>query len=206
MKLRISYFLIILLIAGSCSNYEKDDTTALPQRYLKVPKGKIIKTEIYDTISLDARQAGTIVYKWESTNTYPYAKISNPDSSLVVVRDTGTYTIIFNIGQDSSKIIVYSVPKCFVPNSFTPDNTGPVENNVWTPVVMNIISYNLKIFSQDNLKLFESSNFNQMGWQIGWNGMYNGKLCPVGYYYYYLKYTSFIGNEYIKTGYFQLLN
>ena len=190
MKLRVIYFLIAMLIVASCSQYEKDDTPDLPQGYLKVPIRKTIKTE---SRFLDARQTGITVYKWK-TNSLP---ISNPDSPQVVAGDTGTYTVIYNNGQDSSKVIVYPFPICFIPNSFCPNG----RNNLWKIIFNGVSAINVKVFSQDNIKLFETANISQ-----GWDGKYNGKPCSVGYYYFYLKYTSAIGKEYNKTGYFQLFD
>lgn len=199
MKLQITYFLMILLILCSCSKYEKDDSTALPPGYLKVPMGTIIKTELWNTI-LDARQAGITSYKWKTT--CGFSPGTNPDSPLINVYDTGTYTVIFNNGEDSSKVIVYPRPLCYIPNSFSPNREGPSGNDKWIIRFEGISTLNLKVFSTDNIKLYESCNLET----LGWDGTYNRKLCPVGYYYYYLKYTSAIGKEYIKTGYFQLLN
>jgi gliding motility-associated-like protein len=198
MRIRIAYFTIILFIAGSCTQYEKDDTTPIPPAYIKIPMGITIKTELWNTI-FDARQPGITRYKWKTNGMFPPS--SNPDSPQVVAYDTGVYTVVFNDGQDSSKVIVVPQPRCFIPNSFTPDNTGPVSNNGWRPVLNCITTFNLKVFSKKNLLLFESNDVNT----DGWDGKFNGKLCAGGYYYYYLKYTSYIGREYIKTGYFQLL-
>jgi hypothetical protein len=189
MKLQIPYFLMIFFILGSCTQYEKDDTTALPQRNLNVQKGKIIKTEIYDSIILNAKQAGITVYKWKSTNINIYAMMGNPDSPLVIARGTGTFTVIFNNGQDSSKVIVYPRPICYIPNSFTPDR-----NHVWRIFFDGMSAIDVMVFSRDND--FQSK---------GWDGTYDGKLCPVGYYYYVVKYTSAIGKEYTITGYLHLL-
>jgi hypothetical protein len=197
MKPRILYYLIILLLAVSCTNYEKDDTTPLPVRYLKVPMGKTIFVEFAGSIVFDATQAGITKYHWK-TNTWP---VTESDSAITVANDTGIYTVIFNNGQDSSKIIILIDSKCFVPTSFSPDNTGPEQNNLWMPIVYYVTSLNLKVFSKDNLLLYQSSD----RYNYGWDGKYKGRLCPPGYYYYYLKYTSLIGNDYYKTGYFQLL-
>jgi gliding motility-associated-like protein len=193
MKLRIPYFLMILLIVVSCTQYEKDDTSDLPPGYLKVPMGKTIKTELWKTI-LDARQPGVTVYKWKTNSMISPA--SNPDSPRIVPSDTGKYTVIYNNGQDSSKVIVCPRPICYIPNSFTTDR-----NHVWRIFFDGMSAIDVMVFSRDNVKLFETTDFQSKGW----DGTYDEKLCPVGYYYYVVKYTSVVGKEYTITGYLHLL-
>ena len=189
---------MILLIVVSCTQYEKDDTTELPPGYLKVPMGKTIKTELWKTI-LDARQPGVTVYKWKTNSMISPA--SNPDSPQIVPSDTGKYTVIYNNGQDSSKVIVYPRPLCYIPNSFTPNKIGPDRSEVWKIVIEGVSAIDVMVFSRDNIKLYEATDLQT----LGWDGTYDGKLCPVGYYYYVVKYTSVVGKEYTITGYLHLL-
>ena len=147
----------------------------------------------------DEKNQYVSVYKWKTNSMISPA--SNPDSPQVVPYDTGKYTVIFNNGQDSSKVIVYPRPICFIPNSFTPNNLGPNMNEFWMIDFEGMSAIDVMVFSRDNVKLFETTDFQSKGW----DGTYDGKLCPVGYYYYYVKYTSLIGKEYNITGYLQLL-
>ena len=67
----------------------------------------------------------------------------------------------------------------WLPNSFSPNNSGPVENEYFKVYGNAIKQMHLMIFSQWGEKLFESTNQSQ-----GWDGRYKGKPQPSGVYIY----------------------
>lgn len=71
------------------------------------------------------------------------------------------------------------VQEVFIPNSFSPDNNGPAENEYFRIYGNSIKQLRLLIFNQWGEKVFESNN--QMN---GWDGRYKGKPQPSGVYIY----------------------
>ncbi|BAV08634.1 T9SS type B sorting domain-containing protein [Filimonas lacunae] len=71
------------------------------------------------------------------------------------------------------------VQEVFIPNSFTPDNNGPAENEYFKIYGNSIQQLRLMIFNQWGEKVFETNDKN-----TGWNGTYKGKPQPSGVYIY----------------------
>lgn len=71
------------------------------------------------------------------------------------------------------------VQEVFVPNSFSPDNNGPAENEYFKIYGNSIKQLRLMIFNQWGEKVFESNNQAN-----GWDGRYKGKPQPSGVYIY----------------------
>lgn len=80
----------------------------------------------------------------------------------------------------SSMIQVYKENLIYIPNSFTPNGNGL--NEFFNPIIaepQNIEDYKLLIFNRWGELIFESHHFAE-----GWNGEYNGVICPDGNYLY----------------------
>lgn len=71
------------------------------------------------------------------------------------------------------------VQEVFVPNSFSPDNSGPAENETFRIYGNSIKQLRLMVFNQWGEKVFESNNQAN-----GWDGRYKGKPQPSGVYIY----------------------
>ena len=82
--------------------------------------------------------------------------------------------------QDSSCLIIY-LPSVYVPDSFTPNNDGL--NDIFIPVTNDVENYVLTVFSKWGDKLFESNET-----YSGWNGWYQGGICPNDVYAYLIRY------------------
>ena len=80
-------------------------------------------------------------------------------------------------------IIVEDCPSLiWFPNSFTPNGDGV--NEVFMPVYDHVTLYQLRIYNRWGQLMFESSNIDQ-----GWDGKFNGDLCPMGVYIFISEYT-----------------
>lgn len=67
----------------------------------------------------------------------------------------------------------------WLPNSFSPNNHGPVENEYFKVYGNSIKQIHMMIFNQWGQKLFETTNRNE-----GWDGRFKGKPQPSGVYIY----------------------
>lgn len=105
---------------------------------------------------------------------------------------TGNQTIVFQVralGQQACENSALSVAvsgttlstkEIFVPNVFTPNGDG--KNDILYVYGNYIASIKFLIFNQWGELIFQSDNIN-----TGWNGMYKGRMQPMGVYVYALK-------------------
>ncbi len=112
---------------------------------------------------------------------YRYTDIhgcSNSDTSLIFVRQ----------GRECEIVL-------WVPNAFTPDQDGL--NDTFRPFVKNVRNYMLEIFNRSGTRLFITSDPER-----GWDGTFQGRLCPEGTYTYMLRYLTTLSppDESIRTG------
>ncbi|HBW86292.1 MAG TPA: hypothetical protein DEF82_05995 [Crocinitomicaceae bacterium] len=90
----------------------------------------------------------------------------------------------------------------YVPNTFTPD--GDEFNNMFVPVFTNGFdpaNFQLEIYNRWGELIFQSLNSNE-----GWNGFYNGKLSPIGTYFWKVIYKNPDLDDYkVVTGHVNLI-
>lgn len=83
-----------------------------------------------------------------------------------------------NIEESYSNIVCVPTPfNIFVPGAFTPNGDGL--NDRMEVNGTYIMDYHIVIFNCWGEKIYESDNIME-----GWDGTFQGSLCPVGYYYY----------------------
>ena len=125
--------------------------------------------------------------------------------------DTGYFEItLFAISEhgceDSFKREIYIGPDTtilyvYVPDAFTPDQSGPGTNEKFTPVVTQSKTYDLKIFNRWGEKLFESYKPGE-----GWDGTdSSGTPVPAGVYIFQLHITDYDNEPYVYGGTITLL-
>jgi gliding motility-associated-like protein len=85
-----------------------------------------------------------------------------------------------------------------VPNAFTPNADNL--NDTFKVVGRNISKYEIKIYDQNNLLVYNSKNIKE-----GWDGTFNGKAMPAGTYTYLIEYEETGGAKYKKTGSLELI-
>jgi gliding motility-associated-like protein len=69
----------------------------------------------------------------------------------------------------------------YIPNAFTPNNTGPSVNNTFKPITGGYLKAQFSIYNRWGEKLFETNNLT-----TGWDGKSNGQDCQEGTYLYEL--------------------
>ncbi len=98
----------------------------------------------------------------------------------------GTYTVMLIVSDDQSCIDtaidiieIKDFTTLYLPNVITPNNDG--QNDVFHIFATNIEldDYSIRIFNRWGNQLFYSTDPSK-----GWDGKYNGKLVPMGVYYY----------------------
>jgi gliding motility-associated-like protein len=72
-------------------------------------------------------------------------------------------------------------PNAFVPSPIGPGNGSPDRNDVFLPIMRGVQDYQLQIFNRWGQLVFESFDANK-----GWDGYFNGILCPSDVYAYKL--------------------
>lgn len=103
-------------------------------------------------------------------------------------KDTGKFNIRlittspFNCA-DTIINTIYIKPSLtiYIPNAFTPNNTGPTLNNTFKPITQSYLKAQFSIYNRWGEKLFETNDLS-----IGWNGTSNNQDCQEGVYLYKL--------------------
>ena len=70
----------------------------------------------------------------------------------------------------------YCKPEIYIPNTFTPDQNGPPENETFAPIIEDGKLKYLKIFNRWGEMIYSGVE--------PWDGTYQGKLVPNGVYAY----------------------
>jgi len=112
-------------------------------------------------------------YTWSTTPKFVSLSGGNP-FNFQMPSDTGkhSFTLFTTSDKGCKDTLVYDVtalPKdwILVPNAFTPNNDGPLANELFKPLGRVSSNYRFQIFNFWGEKLFETTNIKQ-----GWNGVY----------------------------------
>jgi gliding motility-associated-like protein len=95
----------------------------------------------------------------------------------------------------SNEITMVKEPNLFYPKAFTPDNQGPVENEVFKVFGQFIVTFEMKIFNRWGEMLFSTKDINQ-----GWDGKYKGITQPEGTYAFIANITDLAGRKSTRSG------
>ena len=141
-----------------------------------------------DRIYLNA--SGGVLYQWMPVLTKDehgkeYAFITEPTTYTVICTDE-------NGCKDTADIAYTEIEKCCrfgYPNAFTPNNDG--KNDRFRPVMHgNMEEYELSIYNRFGERVYHSRDP-----KTGWDGSYNGQLCDVGMYYFFVKAKCYTGQK-----------
>ncbi len=150
-----------------------------------MPKIQMINQSTIDTNTFNHK----LSYRWDFGNTN-----QTSDTSLLrspyyhYGKDTGKFNITLIVTSpyncsDTAIKSIYIKPSLsiYIPNAFTPNNTGPSVNNTFKPITGGYLKAQFSIYNRWGEKLFETNNLT-----TGWDGKSNGQDCQEGTYLYEL--------------------
>lgn len=139
-----------------------------------------------DVIELDAGP-GFISYLWKDGSTGRFYEATRQAYYWVTVSDgicEASDTILITYNDCEANLVI---PNCFTPN-------GDGYNERFNIVSGNLSSFSMLIFNRWGQLLFETEDINK-----GWDGKVNGRLCPIGTYFYLIKFSYECSTGIIKT-------
>jgi gliding motility-associated-like protein len=104
-------------------------------------------------------------------------------------------------------VMVQKGGQLLVPNAFSPNLLGAPagggpgggssdgKNDVFLPVMRGVTEFEMLVFNRWGILLFESRDST-----VGWDGYYNGKLCPQDVYVYKITAVYENGERVVRTG------
>ncbi|NBW38514.1 MAG: gliding motility-associated C-terminal domain-containing protein, partial [Cytophagia bacterium] len=95
----------------------------------------------------------------------------------------------------SNRLEVIRKPNLFYPRAFTPDDQGPVENEIFRVFGQYISSFEMKIFNRWGELVFTSNSIDE-----GWDGTLRGVDQPDGTYAFVSNLTDFAGRTFTESG------
>jgi gliding motility-associated-like protein len=152
-----------------------------------------------DEVQLDADGSSDLGnYTWSPSE---YLSCVNCQAPISTTQNSITYDVDFvdeNGCKASDDVTIFFEGIIYVPNTFTPDNSG--NNDNFFPKGGNIKTYEMLIFNRWGELVFESHDFNGQ-----WDGTYNGQPCPDGTYVWKIIYTDIEGDKDEIVGHVNLL-
>jgi len=106
---------------------------------------------------------------------YP-SEVASYSVKLLVITENGCIDTMFKELSILPSITVY------IPNAFTPDNNGPLNNDRFDVVGLGINKFEISIFNRWGEKIYQSYDIND-----GWDGKYMGIAVQQGVYVYIVK-------------------
>ncbi|RXK85832.1 Ig-like domain-containing protein [Filimonas effusa] len=163
-------------------------------------KAVILPELVMNTPVVDSAGANLLIFRWDAVPQATGYEVSTNGGSTWVIPSSGatgtTHTVTALVVNQTVTLQVRALGGClpavsqavsgttvsdqiFIPNAFTPNNRGDVENEK-LKVYSNVIrQLNFMIFNQWGQKVFETRDQ-----AVGWDGNFKGKPQPSGVYIY----------------------
>lgn len=94
----------------------------------------------------------------------------------------------------SNQVVVTKEANLFYPNAFTPDGSGPIQNETFAVSGQYIVKMELKIFDRWGTMIFFTDQ------NIPWDGTQNGRAMPEGTYVWVARITDSLGRNFSREG------
>jgi gliding motility-associated-like protein len=187
------------------------DTMANIPGYIKIrayfavsPSGQCIFSNNAKIQIIDLSEGGLNgTWDYGDAQTEMYQPGTNPSHSYF--GDTDQYKIRLIIRNEGNCMDSFSLNVCvldtvtlFIPTAFTPNDDDV--NEVFRIQTGSVEKAYLEIYNRWGEKLYETENINK-----GWDGKYQGNLCPADYYVYVLKYKGKKTPWKFQRGYFYII-
>ena len=182
---------LIAFDANNCSDTIKKLIKVFPKPVALFSSNLMEVVVPSQALQLTNQSTGASTYSW----TFGDGGTSSANSPSYNYQNVGEYVVTLIAVSDKNckdtfaladKIIATTESGVQVPNAFTPNtssSSGSVfdpkdkSNDIFHPVIKNVETYNLKIFSRWGELLFETSDPKE-----GWDGYFRGKLCTQDVY------------------------
>jgi gliding motility-associated-like protein len=146
-------------------------------------------------------------YDWGWGKSFKVGSDTVKSPSVIFGKDTGTYWIKLAVTTDkgckdslTQRVLIGPDIIIFVPDAFTPDNSGPNENNTFRPYIVDNKGFRMLIFNRWGEIMYETNDLTK-----GWDGTYLKENAQQGVYVYKIIVTSQDDKEYEFDGTFTLL-
>ncbi|MCH7656737.1 MAG: PKD domain-containing protein [Bacteroidetes bacterium] len=137
--------------------------------------------------------------------THFYKRSDNYDIKLKVWTDRGCVDSLVINNAFAHSVYMIEFPNAFTPNLNGPSNgyytPGALNNDVFYPVSIGVVEYQLRIFTHLGQLIFESNDIN-----IGWDGYHKDKLAKQDVYIWKVTGKFVNGKPFIKAGDITLLH
>jgi len=128
-----------------------------------------------------------------------YENVGNYDITLIAIspNNCADTTLV------QKAVSVQNGGTLLVPNAFSPNTSGPTggsagggtKNDVFLPLMLGVTQFEMIVYNRWGELLFESKDP-----QVGWDGYYNGNLCPQDVYVYKITAQYDNGERVVRTG------
>ena len=122
------------------------------------------------------------------------------DDQLDLVNQIVQYRVLADANESgvstsiSNQVVVTKEANLFYPTAFTPDGTGPVENETFSVFGQYIVKMELKIFDRWGKMIFYTNE------NTPWDGTQSGRVMPEGTYVWIAKITDLAGKNFSREG------
>ena len=122
------------------------------------------------------------------------------DDQLDLVNQIVQYRVLADANESgvstsiSNQVVITKEANLFYPTAFTPDGTGPVENETFSVFGQYIVKMELKIFDRWGKMIFYTNE------NTPWDGTQSGRVMPEGTYVWIAKITDLAGRNFSREG------
>ncbi|RXK82938.1 Ig-like domain-containing protein [Filimonas effusa] len=190
---------------NGCVSAQRKEVAVQMAAPLETPVVKVLTTGAHEVTFGWAAINGATAYEvslnnsaaWQTPSsgtlglTHTVSGLGVGEEVTLKVRVIGGCEPVVSAAADTTTV----TDEIFIPNSFSPNNNGPVENETFRIYGNAIKEMRLMIFNQWGEKVFESKNQNE-----GWDGRYKGKPQPSGVYIYVVEIVRTNNQRQLKKG------
>lgn len=195
---------------NGCLSADRKEVAVLMAAPLATPQVKVLATTAHE-----------VTFGWSAINGATAYEVSVNNSATWQTPSSGTLGLTHNVtglrvGEEVNlkvRVIGGCEPvqsnvadtttvtdEIFIPNSFSPNNNGPVENEIFKVYGNAIKELHLMVFNQWGEKVFESRDQH-----VPWDGRYKGKPQPSGVYIYVVEIVRTNNQRLMKKGTINLI-
>jgi len=180
--------------------------------FIPKPALALLSVPTIEFLNMTTNQTPLTTYLW---NFGDYGHSTDGGSSTLKdpsykYSDTGHYQVILIASNEFGcadtmprEVVIMPDVIVYIPNAFTPGNTGPPSNNIFKAYVQGVMSFEIKIYDRWGQLMYQSDNLETHGWPGTYLG--SAEMAPMDVYVYTVKVKGLDGIDYKYTGSVSLL-